>query len=200
MLNTLVKDYVNDEVILSSGPAINSATLIWASGVIAREVKGLPAETITKGRRIIVDAINRVKGYDDIFVIGDQCFQTSDVNYPEAHPQLAQVAIQQGNLLADNLKKLESGKPLVPFRYSNKGAAAIISKYKAVIDLTKISFTGIFAWLLWLFIHIIPLVGFRNKLKLTFNWFWSFITDDPTLRLIIRPSAKETVDKEAVPG
>ena len=198
MLNTLVKDYVNDEVILSSGPAINSATLIWASGVIAREVKGLPAETITKGRRIIVDAVNMVKGYDDIIVIGDQCFQTSDENYPEGHPQLAQVAIQQANLLAENLGKLERGKPLVSFRYSNKGSAAIISKYKAVVDLPKFSFTGIFAWLLWLFIHIIPLVGFRNKLKLTFNWFWSFITDDPTLRLIIRPSAKETVAKDTV--
>jgi len=200
ILNTLVKDYVNDEVILSSGAVINSATLIWASGVIAREVKGLPAETIAKGKRVIVDAINRVKGYDDIFVIGDQCFQTGDVKYPEGHPQLAQVAIQQGKLLAENLEKLESGKPLVPFRYRNRGTAAIISKYKAVVDLPKFSFTGIFAWLLWLFIHIIPLVGFRNKLKLTFNWFWSFITDDPTLRLIIRPSAKETVDKEAVPG
>jgi len=191
---------VNDQVILSGGAGINSATLIWASGVIAREVNGLPAETISNGRRIIVDAVNRVKGYDDIFVIGDQCFQSSDVNYPEGHPQLAQVAIQQGKLLAENLEKLESGKPLVPFRYHNKGTAAIISKYKAVVDLPKISFTGIFAWLLWLFIHIIPLVGFRNKLKLIFNWFWSFITDDPTLRLIIRPSAKETVDKEAVPG
>ena len=200
ILNTLVKDYVNDEVMLSDGARINSATLIWASGVIACEVKGLPEQTITKGRRIIVDEVNRVKGYNDIFVIGDQCFQTSDESYREGHPQVAQVAIQHGNLLAKNLKALESGKPLVAFRYRNKGTAAIISKYKAVFDLPNISFTGFFAWLVWLFIHISPLVGFRNKLKLAFNWFWSFITDDPTLRLIIRPLAKKTVAKEELPN
>ena len=190
ILNTLVKDYVNNEVILSTGAKIDSATLIWASGVIAREVEGLPTEVIAKGKRIIVDAVNRVKGNDDIFVIGDQCFQTSDENYREGHPQVAQVAIQQGNWLAGNLRRLEKAKPLIPFRYRNKGAAAIISKYEAVVDLPKFSFTGFFAWLVWLFIHIIPLVGFRNKVKVVFNWFWSFITDDPTLRLIIRPKAK----------
>ncbi len=200
ILNTLVKDYVNEEVILSDGSTISSATLIWASGVIAREVKGLPAETITKGRRIIVDDFNRVKGYDDIFVIGDQCFQTSDPDYKEGHPQVAQVAIQQGAQLGKNLKRLVSGKPLVAFRYGNKGTAAIISKYKAVVDLPRLSFKGFFAWLLWLFIHVIPLVGFRNKLKVIFNWFWSFITDDPTLRLIIRPSAKEAVERETIPS
>ena len=197
MLNTLVKDYVNNEVILSNGAKIRSATLIWASGVIARAVKGLPAEVVTNGRRINVDAVNRVKGFDDIFVIGDQCFQTSDENYPSGHPQLAQVAIQQGKWLADNLRRLQSGKPLLPFRYRNKGAAAIISKYEAVVDLPKLSFTGFFAWLMWLFIHLIPLIGFRNKLKVAFNWFWSFITDDPTLRLIIRPRAKVAEAKEA---
>ncbi len=186
ILNTLVKDYVNDEVILSNGERIRSATLIWASGVIAREVKGLQEGTITRGRRVIVDEINRVTCYDNIFAIGDQSFQTSDKNYPNGHPQLAQVAIQQGMLLGDNLKRLSQGKPVKAFTYTNKGSGAIISKYNAVIDLPKQTFNGFFAWLVWLFIHIIPLVGFRNKSKLAFNWFWSFVTNDPTLRLIIR--------------
>jgi NADH:ubiquinone reductase (H+-translocating) len=186
-LNTLVKDYVNDEVILSNGETIRSATLIWASGVVAREVKGLQEGTITRGRRIIVDEMNRVKGYANIFSIGDQCFQTTDKNYPNGHPQLAQVAIQQGKLLGDNLKRLAEGRPVKAFKYINKGSGAIISKYNAVIDLPKKSFTGFFAWIGWLFIHIIPLVGFRNKSKLAFNWFWSFVTNDPTLRVIIRP-------------
>jgi NADH dehydrogenase len=186
ILNIRVKDYVNDEVLLSNGETIRSGTLIWASGVIAREVKGLKEETITRGRRIIVDEINRVKGYSNIFAIGDQCFQTSDKNYPNGHPQLAQVAIQQGKLLGDNLKRLAEGNPVKAFKYTNKGSGAIISKYNAIIDLPKKSFKGFFAWLGWLFIHIIPLVGFRNKSKLAFNWFWSFITNDPTLRLIIR--------------
>ncbi|OQP60117.1 NADH dehydrogenase [Niastella vici] len=186
-LNTLVKDYVNDEVILSTGNKISSATLIWASGVIAREVKGLPVEAITRGRRIVVDEINRVKGCNNIFSIGDQCLQTSDKNYPNGHPQLAQVAIQQGLLLGDNLKRQEAGKPVKAFRYHNKGSMAIIAKYKATVDLPAGFFKGFFAWLVWLFIHIIPLVGFRNKMKLFLNWLWSFLTNDPALRLIFKP-------------
>lgn len=189
-LNTLVNDYVNNEVMLSNGEKINAATLIWASGVIAREVPGLLPETITKGRRIVVDEINRVKGYANIFAIGDQCFQTSDKDYPNGHPQLAQVAIQQGKLLAANLQHMEQRKPTKAFAYNNKGSMAIISKYKAVVDLPKGFFRGFFAWVVWLFIHIIPLVGFRNRVKLAFNWLYSFLINDPTLRLIIRREKK----------
>lgn len=191
ILNTLVKDYSDNDVLLSNGEKISSSTLIWASGVIAREVPGLAEEVIGKGRRVAVDEINRVKGYDAIFCIGDQCLQTTDKAYPDGHPQLAQVAIQQGNLLAANITHLEEGKITKPFSYLNKGSMAIISKYKAVVDLPKGYFGGFFAWLLWLFIHIIPLVGFRNKLKLAFNWFYSFITNDPTLRLIIRADKRD---------
>src|SRR6476620_1751783 len=179
VLNTLVKDYVNNEVILSNGEKISSATLIWASGVIARQVNGLPKEIITGGGRIIVDEINRVKGFSNIFAIGDQCFQTTDKNYPNGHPQLAQVAIQQGKLLAENLNRLEENKLTKPFAYHNKGSMAIISKYRAVVDLPKGFFNGFFAWFVWLFVHIIPMVGFGNKMKLAFNWFWSFITNNP---------------------
>ncbi len=190
-LNTFVNDYVNDEVILSNGKKINAATVIWASGVIAKEADGLPKESIGKGRRILVDEINRVNGCENIFAIGDQCFQTSDKNYPEGHPQLAQVALQQGSALAANLNRLEERKEAVPFSYFNKGSMAIISKYRAVVDLPKGFFNGFFAWLVWLFIHILPLVGFGNKLKLAFNWIWSFFTNDPTLRLIIRRNKKD---------
>jgi len=187
VLDTLVNDYANDEVILSNGSKISSATLIWASGVIAREVKGLPLGAITRGRRIVVDEINRVKDCSNIFAIGDQCYQTSDKNYSKGHPQLAQVAIQQGRLLGDNLKRLEEHKPVKAFMYHNKGSMAIIAKYKAAVDLPEGFFKGFFAWLVWLFIHIIPLVGFRNKMKLSLNWLWSFLTNDPALRLIFKP-------------
>jgi NADH:ubiquinone reductase (H+-translocating) len=186
-LNTMVKDYLNDQVMLSTGEHINSATLIWATGVIAREAPGLPAEVITRGRRVLVDEYNKVKGTENIFVIGDQCLQLSDAKFPDGHPQLAQVAIQQGRLLADNLLNIAAGKPLKAFKYHDKGSMAIIAKYKAVVDLPRGFFKGFFAWIVWLFIHIIPIAGFRNKGKLAFNWFWSFITNDPTLRLIIRP-------------
>ena len=190
-LNTLVKDYVDDQVILGNGETINSSTLIWASGVIAREVPGLMTEVVGRGRRIAVDEFNRLKTADNIFVIGDQSMQVTDEKFPNGHPQLAQVAIQQGKLLAKNLIRLQKNEPLIPFHYNDKGSMAIISKFKAVVDLPKGFFKGFFAWIVWLFIHIIPIAGFRNKGKLAFNWFWSFVTNDPTLRLIIRPE-KET--------
>ncbi len=190
-LNTAVKDYVDGNVILANGETIPTQALIWASGVIGREAPGLPKEMIARGRRIIVDENNKVQGTSNIYAIGDICFQTSDKNYPNGHPQLAQVAIQQGNLLAANLKKQLDKDPLKPFSYNDKGSMAIIAKFKAVADLPKLFFKGFFAWMVWLFIHIIPLVGFRNKVKLAFSWFWSFITNDPTLRLIIRPREKD---------
>jgi NADH dehydrogenase len=193
MLNTSVKDYSNYSVSLSDGSTIETASLIWASGVVAREVPGLPKETIGRGRRIIVDAHNQVLGTNNVFAIGDLCLQTTDEKFPNGHPQVAQVAIQGGERLAKNLIRLENNEKMQPFRYNDKGSMAIISKYKAVADLPRFSFTGVFAWLVWLFIHIIPLVGFRNKVKLAFSWLWSFVTNDPTLRLIIRPETKKSV-------
>jgi NADH:ubiquinone reductase (H+-translocating) len=190
-LNVAVKDYVDGIVMLANGETIPTNVLIWTSGVTGREVPGLPAEIIARGRRIQVDEYNKVMGTQNIFALGDICLQTTDKNFPKGHPQLAQVAIQQGQLLAENFKKLEDNQPLKPFAYNDKGSMAIIAKYKAVADLPKFSFTGFFAWVVWLFIHIIPLVGFRNKVKLAFSWFWSFITNDPTLRLIIRPRKED---------
>jgi NADH dehydrogenase len=191
-LNTAVKDYVNGEVLLSTGETIQTNTLIWASGVIACEAPGIPATSIGRGRRILVDEFNRVVGVNDVFAIGDQCFQTTDKDFPNGHPQLAQVAIQQGKLLAKNLARLKEQKPLEAFTYNNKGSMAIIAKYRAVVDLPRKGFfSGFFAWVIWLFIHIIPIAGYRNKAKLAYNWFWAFVTNDPTLRLIIRPSKKE---------
>jgi NADH dehydrogenase len=186
-LNTAVKDYMDDIVYMADGKTVATKTLIWTSGVTGRKINGLPAEVVGRGRRILVDEFNKVKNIENIYALGDMCLQTTDKNYPDGHPQLAQVAIQQGTLLAKNFKRLADGKTMKPFSYVNKGSMAIISKYEAVADLPKVSFAGFFAWLIWLFVHIIPLVGFRNKVKIAFSWFWSFITNNPTLRLIIRP-------------
>lgn len=186
-LNVAVKDYLDGEVLLADGEKIPTNSLIWTSGVTGIEVKGLTSEQIGRGRRILVDEYNKVIHSENIYAIGDICLQVSDPSFPNGHPQLAQVAIQQGSLLAKNLHQMHEHKALKPFRYNDKGSMAIISKYEAVADLPKISFTGFFAWLIWLFVHIIPLVGFRNKVKIAFSWFWSFITNNPTLRLIIRP-------------
>ncbi len=191
ILNTAVKDYADDKVLLADGSTIATNVLIWASGVTGREVPGLSPDVIGRGKRIMVDDHNKVVNSQNVYAIGDICLQTTDANFPKGHPQLAQVAIQQGELLARNLRRSLDGKELKPFAYNDKGSLAIISKYKAVADLPKLFFKGFFAWLVWLFIHIVPLVGFRNKLKLMFSWLWSFMTNDPTLRLIIRPGQED---------
>jgi NADH dehydrogenase len=142
LLNTAVKDYLDDQVIFSTGESIPSATLIWTSGVIAKEAPGLPTEVIGKGRRILVDEYNRVAGLENVFAIGDVCLQQTDPKFPQGHPQLAQVAIQQGTLLAENFLNLAKGRPFSAFYYKDKGTMAIIAKFKAVVDLPKGFFKG----------------------------------------------------------
>lgn len=190
-LNVAVKDYIDDVVILGNDTQIKTKTLLWTSGVIARELPGLPAEKFTRGRRVLVDAFNAVEGYDNIFAIGDVCFQSADANFPNGHPQLAQVAMQQGVLLAKNIIANDQNQVRKPFSYWDKGSMAVITRYKAVADLPKFSFTGLFAWLTWLLIHLIPIAGFRNKWKLLGNWIWSFYSANSGLRLIVRSERKQ---------
>ena len=194
LLNVSVKDYVDGSVLLSDGSQIKTETLIWTSGVIGREVAGLPETSVGKGRRLMVDEYNRVLGVENIFALGDICLQLTDKNFPKGHPQLAQVAIQQAKLAATNLRKLENNQSLTPFIYNNKGSMAIISKYNAVVDLPQFSYTGFFAWLTWLFIHIIPLTGFRNRIRLALEWFRLFITNNPSIRMILQPK-KDSLKK-----
>ncbi|MBT1706556.1 NAD(P)/FAD-dependent oxidoreductase, partial [Chryseosolibacter indicus] len=196
MLKTAVKDYVDEKVLLGNGETIATKALIWTSGVIGTEVKGLSPDKFGRSRRIIVDEYNKAKDSTNIFAIGDISLNTLDKRYPVGHPQLAQVAIQQGKLLAENLKRLEENRELKPFVYDDKGSMAIISKYKAVADLPKMFVKGFPAWFVWLFIHLLPIAGFRNKVNLALSWMWSFITDDPTLRLIIRPQRKEFPEED----
>jgi len=187
LLNVSVKDYTDHKVILSDGTSIETETLIWTSGVIGKEIPGLPEESIGKGRRVLVDAYNKVEGTANIYALGDLSLMLAEEKFPKGHPQLAQVAIQQGKNLAANFKRIEDGKVLEQFRYNDKGSMAIISKYNAVVDLPKHSFNGFIAWLTWLFIHIIPLVGFKNKIQMAMDWFRLFITNNPSIRLILFP-------------
>ena len=187
LLNTAVKDYVDGKVILGNGESIPTQSLIWTSGVIGREIPGLPSKSIGRGRRVIVDEFGNGEGHRECLRNWRHRFTNIRCQYPNGHPQLAQVAIQHGIALAENFKRNVKGKLRMPFLYKNKGTMAIISKYHAVGDLPKLFIKGTVAWIVWLFIHLIPIAGFRNKVKLAFNWMWSFITNDPTLRLIIRP-------------
>lgn len=186
-LGAAVRDYSAGLVRLSNGKTIAAANFVWAAGISAAETPGLGIVPICDGGRISVDCVNKVIGAKNIYAIGDQCIQTTDPAFPKGHPQLVTVAIQQARHLAGNFKRMQAGKWPIPFKYKEKGSMAIISKYNAVADLPFGSFKGPFAWLLWLVIHILPIVGFGNKLKLCCNWFLCLITNDPTLRLIIRP-------------
>jgi len=191
-LNSRVTDFVDDVVYLSNGETIQSKNLIWAAGVSARVFEGLPAESYGRGKRMIVDEHNRVINTTNIYAIGDTCYQDSDAAFPQGHPQVAQVAIQQGKHLAKNLKKQINNVALVPFKYKDKGSMAIIGKNKAVVDLPKpkLHFKGFLAWLMWLFIHLLSLITFRNRLVTFWNWMVSYFSMDQPLRMIIRPEKK----------
>ena len=141
-----------------------------------------------------------MQGVENIYAIGDTCYQTTDPNFPNSHPQVAQVAIQQGKNLAHNFEAATEGKPLRAFAYNDKGSMAIIGKNKAVVDLPKpkLHFKGFFAWLIWLFIHLLSLITFRNRLRTFFNWVIAYFTKDQSLRMIIRPAARKLTDATTV--
>ena len=188
--NTYVKDYNGISVSTNSGLELQSETLIWAAGVIGAPVKGIKASSIQeRGNRYKVNSFNQVEGYDKIFALGDIAFMPTK-SYPKGHPQVAQPAIQQGKLLGSNLLRLIKGKPMKSFVYKDKGSMATIGRNKAVVDLKHFKFAGFFAWFVWMFIHLMALVGFRNRVIVFFNWSYNYINFDKAARLIIRPFKK----------
>jgi NADH dehydrogenase len=168
------------------------------SGVAAQRIGNLPETCLGRGRRIKVDAFNRVEGLDGVFCIGDQCLmEEGDPEWKGGHPQLAQVAIQQGRLLAKNLVRLEKGKDLKPFRYLNLGTMATVGRNRAVAEFSKIKMAGFFAWLMWLVVHLRSILGVRNKIIVLFNWMWNYFSYSQSLRLIVYArKAKEVRDRE----
>lgn len=199
-LNKQVKDYVNDTVTFTDGETIQTKILIWAAGVTATVFEGIPAASYGRGKRLLVDEFNKVIGTANIFAIGDTCYQTTDKNFPNGHPQVAQVAIQQGKNLANNFLRLVKNEAPVPFAYNDRGSMAIIGTTKAVADLPKpeMHFTGFIAWFMWLFIHLISLINYRNQLRTLYNWAAAFMTKDQSLRMIIRPASKPNEDSKNV--
>ncbi len=190
MLNTMVKSYDGKEVCLNNGEIIPAQTLVWAAGVKGNVIPGLPDEVVERDR-ILVDEFNRVHGSSDIFAVGDIAQMTTK-KYPKGLPMLAPVAIQQGELLAKNLNRQALGKKLTPFKYTNKGYMATVGRNRAVVDMPNgWSFGGFMAWMAWMFIHLMYLIGFRNKLVVLNNWIWNYFTYDRGIRLIIRPFDRE---------
>jgi NADH dehydrogenase len=195
-LNTRVVDYKEDTVFFADGNTIQTKNLIWAAGITAREFEGIPAESYGRGKRMLTDAFNKVNGTTNIFAIGDTCIQLTDENFPQGHPQVAQVAIQQGLNLADNFKNLLQQKALKPFIYKDKGSMAIIGKNKAVVDLPKpnLHFKGFFAWMIWLFVHLMSLITYRNRINTFYHWMIAYFSKDQSLRMIIRPDKRSKGD------
>jgi NADH dehydrogenase len=193
-LNTRVVSYENDKVNLSDGGVIETKTLVWAAGVMANTFEGISELSLGKGRRMITDVYNRVQGYDNVFAIGDISIQFADSDYTGGHPQLAQPAIQQGKALAKNLFRLAKGRPLKPFKYFDRGDMAIIGRRLAVADLFKhkLHLGGLLGLLGWLFIHLISLVNYNNKIKTLYNWAIAYLTQDQALRMIFRSGDRES--------
>ncbi|MBN8578453.1 MAG: NAD(P)/FAD-dependent oxidoreductase [Cytophagales bacterium] len=184
-LNAAVKSYDGYEIQLSTGEKLISRLLIWAAGVKGNPVEGVGSDKITRGNRLRVDEYNRVKGFENIFAIGDVALMEGDLKFPNGHPMMAPPAQQQGRLVAKNIKNLIQKKPLKPFTYFDKGSMATIGRNKAVVDLGRIRFQGMFAWYVWMFVHLMSLVGFRNKVFTFFSWMWNYFSYDRSNRLII---------------
>ncbi|MFA7492841.1 MAG: NAD(P)/FAD-dependent oxidoreductase [Proteiniphilum sp.] len=185
---TIVKDYDGEQVTLNNGEVIPTGNVIWSAGVTANVIDGVPAGSVLPNGRIRVDRINRVEGLQDVFAIGDVAYMETE-KYPKGHPQLANVAIGQGKNLAKNFQKIvkeETG--LKSYEYRNLGTMATVGRNKAVVDLPFVKFKGRFAWLVWMFLHLMLILSVRNKLVIFINWAWNYVTKNNSLRLILKDS------------
>ena len=186
-----VTGYNGKTVTTKTDLVFETATVVWAAGVKGAGIKGLDSEDILAGgNRINVNEFNQVIAYPEIFAIGDiACMVTED--YPRGHPMVAQPAIQQGKLLGENLVKMLEHKPMNPFKYKDKGSMATVGRNKAVCDINGYRFQGVFAWFVWMFVHLFFLIGFRNRMVVFINWVYNYIRFDREARLIIRPFKRD---------
>jgi NADH:ubiquinone reductase (H+-translocating) len=185
LCNAHVSDYDGEKVSIKDNFQIPARTLVWAAGVSGKQTEGLNPDLYIRGNRLKVNAFNQVESYENIYALGDIAFMTEE-KYPDGHPQMAQPAIQQAKLLARNLKRQLDNKPMKPYHYFNKGTMATVGRNLAVVELPFVKFYGFFAWLTWMFVHLMAIVGVKNRLLIFINWFWNYVTYDQSLRLIIK--------------
>ena len=195
LLNTQVEDYDGDLVLLKEYPPIQTKTLLWAAGIIPSKIKGINDNQKLSNGRLLVDSYNQLVDTKGIYALGDMCL-IKNVDFPNGHPQVAQVAIQQASNLSRNLKSELNGQSWKPFHYKDYGSMATIGKRLAVVDLPFISFQGTLAWLTWLFIHLMAILGVKNKLFIFMDWAWNYLAFDPSLRLLIKPRAEKEIMKK----
>lgn len=189
-LNTRVTNFDGSILSIGDGTQIETKTVIWAAGISGVVPEGLPEDSLGRGKRIIVDNYNRIKGFDDIYAIGDVSMMPT-TDRPNGHPQVAQVAIQQGRNIALNFKLLKRNSELRPFKYIDRGSMATIGRNRAVADLSFVKFSGFIAWLTWMFVHLMAIVGVKNRLLIFINWMWNYMTYDQSLRLILWAAKKD---------
>lgn len=194
----MVTDYRDHKVIMKDGTEIPTRTFLWVSGIRANAMPGIDESHLGRGFRFKVDEFNRIPGLNDVFAIGDQCLQTSDAAYPNGHPQVAQVAIQQAKNLANNLKKIVKGadsNALTAFRYKNLGSMATIGRNKAVVEIGKFRSQGFFAWVLWLVVHLRSILGVKNKMMVLLNWLWKYVSYNDSIRMITYATKPREVEE-----
>jgi len=191
MLSCRVSEFDGQYAYLNDGSKIRTNNLVWAAGVKANAIEGINPAVIMRGGRMKVNSYNQVDGYENIFALGDVALMTTE-KYANGHPQVAQVAIQQGKLLSKNLINIIKGNELKPFNYRYLGSMATVGRNLAVVDLPFGSFHGFFAWLTWMFVHLMAIVGVKNKLLIFINWFWNYVTYDQSLRLIIKAKSPKS--------
>lgn len=182
--STVVDTYDGHNLVLKSGEVIPTQTVVWAAGVQGNVIPGLERAEMVRNR-YKVNQFSLVQGYSNIYAIGDISYMET-AKYPMGHPQLANVAINQGKRLAFNLKAKFLNKSPKPFEYFDKGTMATVGKHKAVVELKKFKFQGYFAWMIWMALHLMLILSVRNKIAVFFNWAWRYITGDTSLRLILR--------------
>jgi NADH dehydrogenase len=185
-----VTSYDGEKLVLSNGKTILCHTVIWGAGVKPNTIKGLDQDSILPNGRMKVNAFNQLENETSIFALGDVALMEGDELFPKGHPQVAQVAIQQATLLAKNLNKKHPSE-WKKFTYKDLGSMATVGRNLAVVEFPKMKFAGFFAWCVWMFVHLISLIGTKNKIQTFLNWVWNYFTYDQSLRLIISPKQKE---------
>ncbi|MEY4926627.1 MAG: hypothetical protein RI894_1063 [Bacteroidota bacterium] len=187
MTGTGVADFDGEMLTARNGTTFHTRTLVWAAGVRGVAPVGFSAELLGRGNRLFIDEQCHVKGFTTIYAIGDAALAQHETSYPNGHPQVAPVAMQMGELVAENLTYNRNNA----FKYNNQGSMATVGRNKAVVDLGKFKFQGFFAWVVWMFVHLISIMGMKNRLLIFINWVWNYITFDQSLRLMMKPSVKK---------
>jgi NADH dehydrogenase len=186
-----ITDFDGKYAYTQTGEKIRTNNVVWAAGIKGNSIEGFPKEVYAAGNRLKVNKYNQVDGLPNVFAVGDIALMSGDLKFPNGHPQVAQPAIQQGELLAKNLLKILRKEELVGFIYKDLGSMATVGRHLAVVDLPFWKFQGAFAWYVWMFVHLMAILGVKNKVMVFINWLWNYVTYDQSLRLIIKPKVKQ---------